>query len=266
MATIHRTAILEGEIDLAGDVRIGPHCVLTGPITIGAGTTLIGDVYLQGPLTLGSNNTIYPYVCLGFAPQHAAYDPNSPGLGLTIGDDNTFREHVTVHRAFTEEGPTRIGHRNAFMATSHIAHDCQVGDDCSFVNAALVAGHVTIENRVLMGGGSALHQFVKVGEGSMIGGHQEATVGVPPWFTVTSRNCCGMINRIGLKRAGRGDELPSVQWVYDTLYRKGHTPAHALELLKEKADDPVVARYIAFIEASDRGICGGPAKSKRKNA
>ncbi len=97
--TVHPTAVLEGSVELQGDASVGPNCMLFGPITIGPGTRLIGQVFLQGPLTLGADNLVFPFVCLGFAPQHLKFDRDKPGPGLSIGSGNTFREHVTVHRA-----------------------------------------------------------------------------------------------------------------------------------------------------------------------
>src|SRR5437870_12468274 len=131
-ATIHPSAILEGDIQLADDVAIGPHCVLTAPpgtsITLGTGTRLIGNVYLQGPLAMGAHNTIYPFVTLGFPPQDLKWDPSIPGAGVRIGSGNVFREHVTIHRATSHETPTVIGEHNYWMACSHAGHDAHVGD------------------------------------------------------------------------------------------------------------------------------------------
>ena len=121
MPSIHPTAVLEGDVSLADDVAVGPNCVLIGPITIGAGSRLVGNVWLHGPLRMGEGNVVYPFACLGFAPQHAKFDPATAGPGVLIGDGNTIREHVTIHRAFTDEAPTTLGDRNFLMASSHAA-------------------------------------------------------------------------------------------------------------------------------------------------
>lgn len=262
--TIHPTAVLEGEFDLADDVVIGPGCVLTGPITIGPGCHLIGNVYLNGPLTIGANNTIYPFSCLGFAPQHRKYDPATPGHGIVIGDDNIFREQVTIHRAFTDEGPTRIGDRNYFMAASHAGHDSQIGDDSSFANCVLLGGHVIVDDHVTIGGNTGIHQFVHIGRYTMIAGGIGATLDIPPYLTMTATNVCGSINRVGLRRAGfTHEQIDDVRWVYRTLYRRGLTVNSALDVLRERGDRPIIREYIDFIEASTRGICTTRAKASR---
>ena len=261
MPTIHSTAILEREVNLSDDVQIGPYWVLTGPITVGPGTRLIGNVYLQGPLTLGANNTIYPFACLGFAPQHAQFDPQTPGKGLVIGDDNILREHVTIHRAFTDAGPTHIGDRNVFMAASHAGHDCNIGSDCTFANGALLGGHVTVENRVVVGGGTLVHQFCRLGQIAMLSGGMGTKADVPPFFMLTGVNICGAVNMIGLRRIGMPrDQIEDVRWAYKTMYRRGRSPRDALIELKKRRERPIIADYIAFIESSERGYC--PAHGK----
>jgi len=267
MPDIHPTALLQGDVQLAEDVVIGPHCVLTGPVSLGPGCTLIGNAYLHGPLTMGRDNVVYPFACLGFAPQHLKFDPHTPGKGLVIGDDNTFREHVTIHRAFTDDGPTCIGDRNYFMVASHAGHDCRIGDDCTFVNAALIAGHVVIHDNVTVGGGATVHQFVRIGRGAMLSGLAGTGLDIPPWFTLTGINVCGSVNLVGLRRSGLDkSDIDDVRWVYRTLYRKNRSLQYALLDLKERSDRPIVADYIRFIESSDRGICPARGKALRGEA
>jgi UDP-N-acetylglucosamine acyltransferase len=267
MGEIHPTTTIEGEVRFADDVAIGPHCVVIGPVTIESGTRLIGNVYLQGPLTIGRGNVIYPFTCLGFAPQHAKFDPNQPGQGLVIGDDNTFREHVTIHRAFTTEGPTRIGDRNYFMATSHAGHDCMIGDDCTFVNGSMLGGHVIVQDHVIVGGGSTVHQFVRLGHGAMLSGGMGTGLDLPPWFMLTGNNICGSVNLVGLRRSGMSSrQIDEVRWVYRTLYRQGMSLKQALEVIKERADSPLIAEYVRFIESSERGICTARPKAARGTA
>ncbi|UCD76816.1 MAG: acyl-ACP--UDP-N-acetylglucosamine O-acyltransferase [Phycisphaerales bacterium] len=264
MSEIHPTAILDCRCDLAADVTIGPHCVLSGAIIVGSGTRLVGNVYLQGPLTMGKANTIYPFACLGFAPQHAKFDPQEPGHGLVIGDRNTFREHVTIHRAFTDDGPTRIGDDNCFMVNSHVGHDCLVGDHCTFVNNSALGGHCVIDDHVIIGGGSVVHQFCRIGHGVMMAGAAGTTMDVPPWFMITGINVCGGVNLVGLRRSGMSrEQIEEVRWVYRTLFREGHTVKHALELLKERSDSDLIQQYIQFIESSERGICRGQGQGAR---
>ncbi|MDA1008227.1 MAG: acyl-ACP--UDP-N-acetylglucosamine O-acyltransferase [Planctomycetota bacterium] len=255
MSRIHPTAIVEGEVNLADGVEVGPYCILRGPITIGEGTVLIQSVHLQGPLTMGAQNICYPTVCLGFAPQHAAYDPSKPGAGLVIGDKNTFREAVSIHRAFTAS-PTRIGHRNLFMNNTHAGHDTQLGNDCTIAGGAMLAGHCEIGDRVLIGGLGGVHQFVRIGRGAMISGLAAATKDVLPFLTVTSLNVAGSVNVIGMRRMGlTPTQIDTVKWIWSVLCRRKLTIPHAISIVEERQDDPIVAEMLAFAKGSKRGIC-----------
>ncbi|MCZ6837121.1 MAG: acyl-ACP--UDP-N-acetylglucosamine O-acyltransferase [Planctomycetota bacterium] len=265
MPQIHPTAILDGEIDLADDVIIGPHCVLTGPITIGAGTRLIGGAWLNGPLTIGESNTIYPTVCLGFAPQDIKWDLSRPGAGLVIGSENIIREGCTMHRATSDEIPTTIGNRGFWLTQAHAGHDSQVGDDCVFANSNL-AGHVRVDDRVILGGTSGVHQFCRIGRGAMLSGGVSTSRDVPPFFTLTGISVIGSINMVGMKRSGMPKEdIEDVRWVFKMLYRRGHTHKRAMEELKARADRPMIEEYIEFIESSKRGICAGTGSARRGN-
>ncbi len=270
MPEVHPTAIIRGEVTLADDVTVGPGCVLdgeTGSISIGPKTTLMGNVWVSGPLTMGARNRAYPFVCLGFAPQDLKWDPARPGAGLVIGDGNTFREHVTIHRATSEEEPSRIGDENYWMAGSHAGHDTTVGHHCILANGTLLGGHVKIADRVVFGGNCAVHQFVRIGRGAMLSGLAGASQDVPPFFTLTGVNVVGSLNLVGLRRSGaERTEIDDVRWVYSTLYRKGRTVKNATELLRERANRPMVKEYIEFLEASQRGICTARPRPSRSGA
>lgn len=261
MAEIHSSAIVKGEVELADDVDVGPWCVLDGTlgaVRIGAGTKLIGNVYVTGPATLGVKNTVYPFACIGFAPQDLKFDPKHAGPGLMIGDENVFREYVSLHRATGKELPTRIGSKNYFMANSHVGHDCIVGNNVIAANGAALGGFARVDDKVILGGTAMVHQFVRIGRGAMMSGTVGATQDVPPFFMVTMTNLAASMNIIGMRRAGmsRGD-IDTVKWVYKTLYRSGVSPKQVVRMLKERADDPLVREYIEFVETSPRGICPG---------
>ncbi len=261
MADIHDSTILLGNVELADDVFVGPGCVFdatAGTITIGAGSRLVGGVYLYGPLTIGLGNTLYPSACLGFAPQSRSYDPRSVGCGVAIGDDNTFREGVTVHRAMTDEGPTTIGDHNYFMVNSHAGHDTRVGNYCTLANGTLLAGHAIVDDHATLSGNSAVHQFSRVGRGAMLSGSSGALHDVPPFFTLTAIDVAGSLNMVGMRRLQMsGEQIDTVRWVYKTLYRRGLPPPAALDQLRQRADEPLVAEYIEFIETSRRGLVRG---------
>jgi UDP-N-acetylglucosamine acyltransferase len=255
MPKVHGTAILEGEIELADDVEIGPGCILTGPIRIGAGTRMMARATLQGPLVIGEGNLIWPGVCLGMAPQSARFDPFEPGPGVVVGDHNSFREQVTIHRATHATDPTRIGNRNYFMVGSHAGHDVVVGNGCTFANGSLLGGHAVIEDGAITGGNSAVHQFVRVGAGSMISGGTAISLDLMPHFMVTATNFAGSLNLVGLRRKGATlAEIEAVRWVYKTICRDGLGLRAATDRLRQRADDPTIARYLEFISKSKRGL------------
>jgi UDP-N-acetylglucosamine acyltransferase len=267
MPVVHATAIVDDECELAADVEVGPGCVLTGPLKIGPGCKLVGHSYLYGPLTIGEGNVIYPFVCLGFAPQSVSYDPSKPGKGLVIGDRNTFREGVAIHRAMTDHGPTTIGNRNYFMANSHAGHDSVVGSHCILANGALLGGHVTLDERVTIGGNATVHQFCRVGRGAMLSGSMGLSRDLPPFFMLTGTNTAGSLNVVGLRRSGMPvDQIQDVRWVYKILCRSGLSLAEAREALRERADRPIVTEYLQFLDASKRGICPGVHQPKRSGA
>src|SRR5262249_6971786 len=162
------TAIISSEAELADDAVIGPYAVLEGAVRLGAGCVVRPYVHLCGPLTMGQGNQVYSGAVLGERPQHLKY--NDEPTRLEIGDNNVFREHVTVHRGTNHSWATRIGSNNYFMAHCHIAHDCQVGNQCIFANGALLAGHCTIEDNVYLSGNCAIHQFVRVGRLALLSG------------------------------------------------------------------------------------------------
>lgn len=266
MVGVHASAVIEGDVRLADDVAVGPGCSIDGtlgPVVVGSGTRLISGVYLHGPLKIGCRNVMYPQVCLGFAPQSRNYDPAVPGRGLVIGDDNIFREGVTIHRAMTDDGPTTVGNDNFFMANSHAGHDARIGDHCTFANGVLLAGHVIIDERVTIGGNATVHQFVHVGRGAMLSGSTGLTKDVPPFFMLTV-NLIISLNTVGMRRQGlSADQLEDVKWVYKTLCRRGLTPPLILETLRQRAGRPLIAEYISFIEGSRRGVCTDRAQPKR---
>ena len=265
MPEIHPTAILDRDVELADDVVIGPQCVIRGRVRIGVGTQLLGHVYLQGPLELGARNRLWPFVALGFAPQHLGWDPDRPGAGLAIGDENIFRESVTISRAASDDVPTRVGSRNYFMVNSHAGHDCEIGNGCVIANGTLLAGSVRLGDGVVTGGNVAVHQFCQVGRGALLCGTFGLNKDLPPFFMLTGGNTAGSINLVGMRRSGMPHEqIDDVRWVYKTLYRRGLSLPRALEQLEERASRPIVAEYLAFVRGSKRGLCPARTDARRE--
>jgi UDP-N-acetylglucosamine acyltransferase len=263
---IHPTAVIDGDVQLDDDVEIGPHCLISGAVTIRSGTRLLGQNWVQGRAVIGHHNRLYPGARIGGPPQDLGFDHEQEQPGIEIGDENVFREGFTAHRGKSDE-PTRIGHRNYFMTNTHVGHDCQVGNDCQMATGAALGGHVILGDRAIMGGNSAVHQFVTVGPGAIIGGGRGASQDVPPWFMVTAINICGSLNLIGMRRSGMSPaEIMARKWVYRTLYRRKLSLTNAVAALELRGDDPVVREYIDFIQATDRPICHGVARPSRGGA
>jgi UDP-N-acetylglucosamine acyltransferase len=264
MPEIHPSASLDRDVELADDVVIGPHCVIRGRVRIGAGTQLLGHVYLQGPLELGARNRLWPFVALGFAPQLLSWDPDRPGAGLAIGDENQFRESVTISRAASDEVPTRVGSRNYWMANSHAGHDSQIGNGCVIANGSLLGGSVRLGDGVVTGGNSAVHQFCQVGRGALLSGVVGLSKDLPPFFMLTGTNIAGSLNMIGMRRSGMPhDQIDDVRWVYKVLYRRGLSPPRATAELEQRKERPIVAEYLAFLAGSKRGLCPARGDARR---
>ncbi len=261
MPVIAANSIIDPRARLADDVEVGPHCVIAGDVTLAAGTRLLHSVHLQGPLTIGRDNVFYPFCCVGFPPQDRKFDPGTPGSGTRIGDRNVFRESVTIHRA-TGAHPTTIGDDNYFMVNSHAGHDAVVGNRCTLANGALLAGHVRLFDDVTLGGGSALHQFCRMGRLSMMSGVVAVAQDVPPFCIAYNMRSVGSLNIVGLRRAGYRRHIKPLQRAFDILYRESHANAEAADAITtEWGDDPLCVELAEFIRTTKRGLCpyGGGA-------
>lgn len=254
MPHIHPTAIINGDVQLADDVVVGPYCVLGGKIRVGPGTTLVSSVHLNGPLWMGARNVCYPGVCLGFAPQDLSFVPSNDGAGVVIGDGNTFREHVTIHRA-TKDRPTTIGNDNYWMANSHAGHDCVIGHRNIIANNVCFGGHVQMADRIVVGGATVIHQFVRIGRNAMLSGGSGASGDIPPFFMLSDVNTTPGLNTIGLRRAGFGREtIDHLRWAFRTLFADGGSPKKNVHRLREREHVPEVKEMMEFILASKRPI------------
>jgi UDP-N-acetylglucosamine acyltransferase len=251
---IHPTALISPESELADNVQVGPHVVLEGAVRIGPGCVLKPFVHLIGPLTMGCNNTIFSGCVIGEQPQHMRYsgEPTS----TEIGDNNVFREHVTIHRGTTQSWTTRIGSGNFFMAHSHVAHDCNIGNQCILANGALLGGHCVLENGVYLSGNCAVHQFVRMGRLSLLSGVSGATKDVPPFVIQQHINCVVGVNVVGMRRAGISHaDIDAVRQAYHLVYRQGLTLPNALQQVEQELGQVAVAMEMAsFIRRSTRGI------------
>lgn len=254
MANIHPTAIVENSVKLADDVEIGPWCHLTGEIEIGAGTRLMHQVSLNGPLKIGENNLFYPGSAIGFAPQDFKFDLNDPGLGVVIGDNNTFREGVTIHRGTTQRA-TQVGNNNYMMVNAHMGHDSIIHNHVTLINGSLLAGHVEIFDHAIISGNCGIHQFCRVGRYSMIGATSAMKRDMPPFCTCYATRRVQSLNLVGLRRAGLRKHVKPLNRAFDIYFKNRHTSPVALEKIEaEVGDDPLVQEFCTFIKESTRGI------------
>ena len=254
MAKIHQTAIVHPNAKLADDVEIGPFCTVGEHVEIGEGTRLISHVVVDGVTKMGKRNTVYPFAALGLLAQHKR--SNAPDAQLIIGDDNTFREHVTAHVGSEVDNKiTIIGNRNLFLVASHIAHDCVLGDDIVMSNNATLAGHVHVGNKAIIGGLSAVLQFTRIGEGAMIGGMCGVTRDIIPYGLMMGgiRQGLSGLNLIGLQRAGvEKENILMMQQAYKALFNKENgTLQERISLVEGNEKwmaNPLVKAQIEFVK------------------
>ncbi len=254
---IHSTAIINSEASVASDVEIGPYVVIGAGVAIGAGTRIGAHSRVEGPTTIGDRNDFYGFVSIGGPPQDMKYKGEK--TALFIGNDNVFREFVTVNRGTSGGGGiTTIANHNLFMAYSHVAHDCHIGSNTVFANNATLAGHVEIGDYAQIGAFSAVHQFCRVGEHAFIGGGTMCTQDVLPFTkTVAERHASTFgINSIGLERKGFSKEtIEALQRAYRILIRSKLKLDEALMRIDDELAPYPEARYFAdFVRASKRGI------------
>ncbi len=254
---IHPSSNIIGDVKLADDVVVGPCCTLTGPITIGAGTSLTGHNYLTGPLTIGTYNRIYPFVCLGLEPQDYKFDPSAPCAGLAIGNNNLFREQVTIHRATSAEKPTMVGNDNFFMLGSDIGHDCTIGSKCIIVSKVSMGGHAILEDQVTLGGSANIAQHTRVGRLAFVGGLSGYSLNIPPYMITRTRNSVYSVNVIGMRRAGyTADEINHARWAFKIIFRQHLArPAILKELTERTPISPVVQEIHTFLARPKTPIC-----------
>jgi UDP-N-acetylglucosamine acyltransferase len=253
---IHPTAVVAPGAALADGVEIGPYAVIGAQVRIGRGTVVGAHAVIEGRTTIGEHNRIFQFAALGAIPQDLKY--HGEQTELVIGDENQIREFATMHLG-TEGGGglTSVGHRNLFMNFSHVAHDCHIGDRVIFANGATLAGHVTVEDYVIVGGLAAVHQFVRLGESSMLAGGAMVVLDVPP-FCVVQGDRAGLVglNVEGMRRRGfTDDELRGLRGAYRTLFRSGLTVKDAVRKMREEPHGEAAQRLVQFVESSKRGIC-----------
>ena len=255
MTKIHPSSVIDPSAILHPDVEVGPFCHIGPQVEMGCGTRLIGHVSIAGPTRIGEGNIFYPYCSIGQRSQDLKY--TSEPTFLEIGNNNSFREFCTVNRGTLPGTKTIIGHHGNFLAYSHIAHDCTVGDHVIFSNNGTIAGHVIVEDHVIIGGLSGVHQFCRLGQHSIVGGCTKIVQDVPPYM-IADGNPAEVrgINQVGLERRGFvAEDTRTLREAYRLLYRSNLNVKQACEKIAADFSGPdVIARLLAFVESSQRGI------------
>ncbi|MFK7856573.1 MAG: acyl-ACP--UDP-N-acetylglucosamine O-acyltransferase [Granulosicoccus sp.] len=253
---IHPTAIVDPLAHIEADCEIGAYSIVGPNVTVGQGTTIGPHVVLKGPTRIGKRNKIFQFASVGDDPQDLKYDGEV--TELEIGDGNTIREFATINRG-TEGGGgiTRIGNNNLFMAYIHVAHDCLIGDHIIMANGASLAGHVSVGDHAILAGFACVHQFCVVGEHAFVGLNSVANRDVTP-YTMAVGNYAESkgINKNGLRRRDFSeDAIKALHRAYKTLLRQHGERDKAIASIADDAKKfPEVARFIEFIESSERGV------------
>jgi UDP-N-acetylglucosamine acyltransferase len=251
MTSIDSTARVDKGAEIGAGATIGPYCVIGPHVVVGEGCRLIAHVHVTGHTTIGPRTLVYPFASLGAPPQSVKY--RGGPTQLLIGEGCDIRENVTMNLG-TEDagGVTRVGARGFFMVGSHVGHDCQVGNDVVLANNAVLGGHVTLGDRVVLGGVTAIHQFVRIGEGAMLSGMSAVAADIIPFgFAIGQRAALAGLNVIGMRRRGlTRDDIHRVRRAYQALFLDAGVFRDRLSRVeREFAEDPLVGRILAFIQA-----------------
>jgi UDP-N-acetylglucosamine acyltransferase len=254
---IHPTAIISPKAEIEDDAFVGPFCIIHDGVHIKRGSKLISNVIIEGNTEIGENCTIYPFTSIGLPPQDLKY--KGEPTGVKIGNNNTIREYITLHRASVGgDGQTTLGDNNFLMAYVHIAHDCKIGNSVIMANVATLAGHVVVEDHAYIGGLVAVHQFTRIGAYTMVGGYSGVGQDIPPYMMASgTRAKLFGLNTIGLKRHGFSDStINELKKAYKILFREKRTLKDAIKKIQE--DLPYtdeIKHLIDFIQKNKRGIC-----------
>lgn len=251
---VHSTAIIHPDAKLHLTVRVGPYAVIDGGVKLAEGCVVGPQVYLTGVTSIGENNRFHAGCVIGDAPQDLKY-ADEP-TRLLIGDNNVFREHVTVHRSNNLGENTVIGSNGLFMASSHVGHNSIVGNHVIVANGAMLGGHVTVADRAFISGNCMMHQFVRVGTLALMQGCSGISKDLPPFCVSRDINgLCGL-NVIGLRRAGySAEDRLELKHLYRLLFREGRAFREALAEAHMRFTSPAAKTFIEFASSTKRGLC-----------
>jgi UDP-N-acetylglucosamine acyltransferase len=254
---IHPTAVISPDATLAEGVEVGPYCIIGPDCRIGKNTSIGPHVVIETHTDIGEGCRISQFASIGGSPQDLKY--RGEITRVVIGNHNTIREFVTIHRATAADiGVTIIGNHNLLMAYSHVAHNCKLGDHIVMANAVNLGGHVHVEDFAIISGLSGVHQFTRIGAHCIIGGASAVTKDIPP-FVMASGNFARLfgLNLIGLKRRGFSVEaVQALRAAYRIVFRSSLLLSAAIQKVEQEVEDlPEIRQFLDFIRKSERGIC-----------
>lgn len=250
---IHPTAVIDADAEVDSSAEVGPHVIIEAGVRVGPRCKLHGGAFLAAGAALGAEVQVYPYAVVGHHPQDLAWK-NTPSY-VTIGDGTVIREHATIHRGTPPESTTRVGKRCFFMAGSHVAHNCTVGDEVKLANFASLAGWVSVDDGTFVSAHVGIHQFVRIGRGCMLSGLTRISTDVPHFMAVAPAGVIGL-NIVGLRRAGMpaADRL-LLRKAYRLLYRSGLPLQEAVGQVESLGDSAALRAVVDFLRSpSKRGF------------
>ncbi len=255
MTNIHPNAIIEDGANIAEDVKIGAFTFVSKESVLKAGVEVMQGAQVYGNITVGENTKIYPYAVIGMPPQDNGYTTEDD-VKVIIGKNCKIREFVTINAGTKHGGSvTRIGNDCFIMIYCHIAHDCQVGNNVTMANNATLAGHVEVGSFTVIGGMTPIHQFVKIGEGCMIGGASAIGQDIPPFCLAEgNRAVVKGLNAIGLKRRFEKEDIRALQGAFRRLFRSGEPIKDVAEEFLKNEKNEKVLQLCSFIQETKRGI------------
>lgn len=252
---IHPTAIIEKNAKVADDCFVGPYAFIGNDAIIEKGTMIGQFCVISGKTKIGKNCRIFAGAVIGTAPQDLKY--KGEDTKLEIGDNNTIREYTTINKGTQKNGITKIGNNNLLMAYTHVAHNCVIGNDCIIANCGTLGGYVVLEDKVIIGGLTGIHQFTRIGTLSIVGGCSKVVQDIVPFSTADGHPAKIFgLNTIGLKRAGiQQKERSNLHKAFKILFNSGLSIPHAIEKIKQELENtPQISKLIEFIKNSERGI------------
>lgn len=260
---IHPTAIIDPTAEIHETADIGPYARIEQNCRIGEGTVVMQGAIICRNTVLGRENVVHHSAHIGGDPQFLGFDPETPS-GTIIGNKNVFREFCQIHRGLKEGTNTTVGDSNYFMATSHAAHDCQIGSNNVFANYAGLAGHVSVGDRCFVSTLVGVHQFCRIGSFAMVGGRSGISKDIPPYCIVKHYGLVLGLNSVGLRRAGiSAASRSALKHAYKEIFRTGRPVSVSIEKLREEwAGREMPAELEHFLDfcgtKSKRGLCRGP--------